>query len=37
MKLIVAMRSLENNRNGTIKPADKDSSTVVWDSLYYLT
>ena len=37
MKLIVAMRILENDRNGTIKPADKESSTVVCESLYYLT
>ena len=32
----LAMRSLENDRNVIIKPADKGSSIVFWDSLYYL-
>ena len=30
------MRSLENDRNVIIKPADKGSSIVVWDKLVYL-
>ena len=32
----LAMRSLENDRNVVIKPADKGSSIVVWDRLDYL-
>ena len=31
----LAMRSLENDRNVIIKPADKGSSNVVWDKLDY--
>ena len=30
------MRSLENDKNVIIKPANKGSSTVVWDRLNYL-
>ena len=30
------MRSLENDRNVIIKPADKGSSIVEWDRLHYL-
>ena len=30
------MRSLENDRNVIIKPADKVSSIIVWDRLNYL-
>ena len=30
------MRSLENDKNVIIKPADKESSIVVWDKLNYL-
>ena len=32
----LAMRSLENDRNVIIKPADKGSSIVVWGRLDYL-
>ena len=32
----LAMRSLENDRNVIIKPADKGSSIVEWDRLHYL-
>ena len=32
----LAMRSLENDRNVIIKPADQGSSIVVWDRLDYL-
>ena len=31
----LTMRSLQNNRSVIIKPADKDSSVVVWDRLDY--
>ena len=32
----LAKRSLENDRNVIIKPADKELSIVVWDRLDYL-